>query len=226
MSQAWLNSSKKGCLMRNLISWNITISIGYNILGRVNPDLIYQFYPDQQQSLLSTSITQSINHGFETILSIVYTMSNEPNISDWNGNIPMWSIYPVMFAVRLWRSQPAQAGLTIALQSRINREPIADFIDMFWTLKWSGLLDCELCFSDSFSLAITHCWTQCLGKPEYSIRLKCNMIIMPYNIVFSSYNSRFCYNKCLSQSRTNRRSIAMQGFTVADVEIHMPFPDS
>ena len=46
---------------------------------------------------------------------------------------------------------------------------------------------------------------------------------MPYNIDFSSYNSRFFYNKCLSQSRTNRRSIAMHGFIIADAEIHMPF---
>ena len=36
-----------------------------------------------------------------------------------------------------------QAGLTIAEQSRINREPITDFIDIFWKLNWFGLLDFE-----------------------------------------------------------------------------------
>ena len=41
-----------------------------------------------------------------------------------------------------------------------------------------------------------------------------------YNIEFSSYNGRF------SQSRTNHLSIAMQGFTIADAEIHMPFHNS
>ena len=41
-------------------------------------------------------------------------------------------------------------------------------------------------------------------------------------IKFSSYNREFSYeyNTCLSQSRTNRRSIAMQGFTIADVGIY------
>ena len=44
-----------------------------------------------------------------------------------------------------WREPgPAQAGFTIAEQSRINREPIADFIDTFGKLNWSGLLDFEL----------------------------------------------------------------------------------
>ena len=43
--------------------------------------------------------------------------------------------------------------------------------------------------------------------------------------------SKHCYilqylETCLSQSRTNRRSIAMQGFAIADVEIHMPFHNS
>ena len=34
--------------------------------------------------------------------------------------------------VETWREPgPAQAGLTIAGQSRINRDPIADFIDIF-----------------------------------------------------------------------------------------------
>ena len=49
---------------------------------------------------------------------------------------------------------------------------------------------------------------------------------MPYNIEFSSYNGRFLYNKCLSESRTNRRTIAMQGFTIADAEIHMSLHNS
>ena len=37
------------------------------------------------------------------------------------------------------------------------------------------------------------------------------------HIGVSSCNSWFSYNKCLSQSRTNRRSISMQGSTIADV---------
>ena len=73
-----------------------------------------------------------------------------------------------------------------------------------------------------------HCWTQYLGRPEHSKRLKCNehskrlkcniiiyiyiAIILKYNIDFSSYTSQFLYNKCLSQWRTNRRFIATQGF--------------
>ena len=44
-----------------------------------------------------------------------------------------------------WREPgTTQAGLTIAEQSRINREPIADFIDIVCKLNWSGLLDFEL----------------------------------------------------------------------------------
>ena len=61
-------------------------------------------------------------------------------------------------------------------------------------------------------------------RMQYKAEIQHTVIIMPYNIDFSSYNSR--YNKCLSQSRTNRRSITMQGFTIADAEIHMPFHNS
>ena len=44
-----------------------------------------------------------------------------------------------------WREPgTTQAGLTIAEQSRINREPIADFIDIVCKFNWSGLLDFEL----------------------------------------------------------------------------------
>ena len=62
--------------------------------------------------------------------------------------------------LKTWREPgPTQAGLAIAGQSRINREPIADFIDMFWKLIWSGLLDFELvvlcCSDSSLLLAIT-----------------------------------------------------------------------
>ena len=126
-----------------------------------------------------------------------------------------------------WREPgPTQAGLTIAAQSRINREPIADFVDMFLRIEliWAGRL-WTLLFWFFFAIGY-HYWTQCLGKPEYSVRLNCNMSIMPYNIDVSSYNGRFWYNKCLPQSRTNRRSTAMQGFTIANAEIHMPFHNS
>ena len=63
-----------------------------------------------------------------------------------------------------------------------------------------------------------------LKKPWFSlivIKIRCSG-----NIEFSSYDGRFLYNKCLSESRTNRRTIAMQGFTIADAEIHMSFHNS
>ena len=135
-------------------------------------------------------------------------------------NIAIYTCY-TYHSIETWREPgPTQAGLTIAEQSRINREPIADF-NIFWKLNWSGLL-----FWFFFAIGYNY-WTQCLGKPEYNIRLKCNMIIMPfkYNIVFFSYNSRFLYDTCLSQSRANHWSIAMQGLT-ADAEIPMPFHNS
>ena len=121
-----------------------------------------------------------------------------------------------------WREPgPTQAGLTIAQQSRINREPIADFIDIFWKLNWSGVVRLwTLLFWFFFAIGY-HYWTQCLGRPEYS-----TLCYMPCNIDFSTSNSRFFYNKFLSQSRTNRRSITMQGFTIADAEIHIPLHNS
>ena len=86
-----------------------------------------------------------------------------------------------------WREPgPTQAGLTIAAQSRINREPIADFVDIFLRIEliWAGRL-WTLLFWFFFAIGY-HYWTQCLGKPEYSVRLNCNMIIIPYNTDFSS----------------------------------------
>ena len=67
-----------------------------------------------------------------------------------------------------WREPgPTQAGLTIAGQSRINREPIADFIDidylkieLIWVVRLWTLL-----FWFFFALGY-HYWTRCLGKPN------------------------------------------------------------
>ena len=58
---------------------------------------------------------------------------------------------------------------------------------------------------------------------HYEHRFQADPNVIPkttYNanhIGVSSCNSWFSYKKCLSQSRTNRRSISMQGSTIADV---------
>ena len=105
----------------------------------------------------------------------------------------------------------------IADQPRTNRGFHRHFlkIELIWVVRLWTLL-----FWFFFAIGY-HYWTQCLGRPEYS-----TLCYMPCNIDFSTSNSRFFYNKCLSQSRTNRRSITMQGFTIADAEIHMPFHNS
>ena len=66
-----------------------------------------------------------------------------------------------------WREPgPTQLGLTIADQSRINREPIAVFHRHFLKIESIWLLDFELCCFDSSLLIIGyHYWTQCLGRP-------------------------------------------------------------
>ena len=105
----------------------------------------------------------------------------------------------------------------IADQPRTNRGFHRHFlkIELIWVVRLWTLL-----FWFFFAIGY-HYWTQCLGRPEYS-----TLCYMPCNIDFSTSNSRFFYNKCLSQSRTNRRSITMQGFTIADAEIHMPLHNS
>ena len=69
-------------------------------------------------------------------------------------------------------------GFKIADQSRTNRGFHRHFLKLNFS---SGLLvghwTLLLWF---FSAIFYHYWTQCLGRPEYSIRLTCNMIIMPY----------------------------------------------
>ena len=106
-----------------------------------------------------------------------------------------------------WREPGPNRG-AIADQPRTNRGFHRDYlkIDLIWIVRLWTLL-----FWFFFAIGY-HSWTQCLGKPKYNIyiyiykRLKCNsnIIIMPYNIEFSSYNGRFLRNKCVSQSRTNR----------------------
>ena len=114
-----------------------------------------------------------------------------------------------------------------------NRGSIADkprtnrgFHRHFVKNELVGLLDFELCRSDSSLLSAITIYIQHSFQTKPNISLKTayhsiSMHIMQYHIDISSRNNWF--SNCSSQSRTNRRSIAMQGFTIADVEICMPF---
>ena len=106
-----------------------------------------------------------------------------------------------------WREPgPTQVGLTIADQSRTNGGFHRHFlkIRLIWVVRLPTLLF-------RFFFAIGYHRTQCLNIPV---------------TIDSSSSKVDYYTTYLSQSRTNRRSIATQGFTIADVEIHMPFHNS
>jgi hypothetical protein len=67
----------------------------------------------------------------------------------------------------------AYSGLTIAEQARINREPIADFIDIFWKLNESGLLDFELVVL-IIVLMILWYWLSLLNRVSRQTRIQYN----------------------------------------------------
>ena len=113
---------------------------------------------------------------------------------------------------------PTHVGWTIADQPRTNRG--FHRLDIFWKLKWYGLWGFELCCSDSsllLAITIEHSFQTNLNDLNVSLKTTYQAAA----IGVSSYSSRFSYNKCLSHSRTNHRSIAIQGFTIADVETYM-----
>ena len=93
-------------------------------------------------------------------------------------------------------------------------------IELIWVVRlWTCCSD-FLCYWLSLLTTVSR---QIRIQYIYNIKLKCNDHAMN-NIDFSSDNSRFSYNNCLSQSQTYRRSI--HGFTITDAEIHMPFHNS
>ena len=102
-----------------------------------------------------------------------------------------------------------QAGWAIADQPRTNGGFHRHFlkIEMIWFMRIWNLL-----FWFFFVIGY-HYWTQIPGKPECKSKnnLSCESLASPLAIV----DSHITYNKCLSQLRTNRRSIAMQDFTIA-----------
>ena len=116
---------------------------------------------------------------------------------------------------------------SIANQSRISSRFFENWTDQDCsTLNFVVLI--LLCISFLLAITIEHSADQCRPQYVYDIKQKCDIIFMPYIRLISprSYNSWFFYNTCLSQSRTNRRSIAMQGVTIPDAEIHIPFYNS
>ena len=103
---------------------------------------------DQLNSRNSGDISISISISTWVLIKIKVSGAsyNHRSIANPPGSQRCQSQY-----LETWREPgPSQAGLTIAEQSRsnhesrINREPIADFIDSFWKLNWSGLLNFEL----------------------------------------------------------------------------------
>ena len=80
-----------------------------------------------------------------------------------------------------------------------NREPIADFIDIFWNLNGSGLLDFELCCSDSslvFFAIGYHYWTQSPNKLEYESENNILAIILISLLaIIDSHTTHVCLNR-------------------------------
>ena len=124
--------------------------------------------------------------------------------------------------IETWREPgPTQVYWTIADQPRTNRGFHRHCLknELIWFVRLWTLL-----FWFFFAIGY-HFWTQFPNKPKYKSenRISCNFTLISPLAIGDSHT--VCLNRepIADQSRWR---IAMEGFTIADVEIYMPFHNS
>ena len=146
----------------------------------------------------------------------IYTIwhgSRSQYITDYHSNMETWR-----------ERGPTQVGWTIADQPWTNRGCHRHFLKKWnWHVRLWTLL-----FWLFFAIGYHYreYWTQFPGKPDKQTQIqiwktRCHIILF-ICILLLQYDCWFSYNKYVSQSRTNRRSIAMQALT-STLKLTSPF---